>query len=82
MVLIYLLKVILFHLETEEQALVKGCVRYLNRCTTSPTYILYQLNEKNELTITYHVFSGLKHCHFLKRRLPATSSFPQTTLCL
>ena len=24
----------------------KGCSCYLNRCTTSPTYILYQLNEK------------------------------------
>ena len=34
--------------------LLKGCVRYLNRCATSPTYILYQLSEKNELTITYH----------------------------
>ena len=29
--------------------LFKGCVRYLNRCTTSPTYILYQLNEKMSL---------------------------------
>ena len=26
----------------------KGCSCYLNRCTTSPTYILYQLNEKKK----------------------------------
>ena len=25
---------------------IKGYVRYVNRCTTSPTYISYQLNEK------------------------------------
>ena len=38
--------------------IIKGCVRYLNRCTTSPTYIC-QLNEKNELTITYHIRPGV-----------------------
>ena len=42
----------------------KGCVRYLNSCTTSPAYILYQLNEKTEVTITYHVFFYHYHCHF------------------
>ena len=26
----------------------KGCSCYLNRCTTSPTYISYQLNEKKK----------------------------------
>ena len=50
--------------------------------TTSPTCILYQPNEKNKLTITYHIFELKKHCHFLKKRLSATESFPQTTLCL
>ena len=35
--------------------IIKACVRYLNRCTTSSTNIC-QLNEKkNELTITYHI---------------------------
>ena len=38
--------------------IIKVCVRYLNRCTTSPTYIC-QLNEKNELTITYHIRPGV-----------------------
>ena len=50
---------------------LKGCVHYLNRCTTSPTYILHQLNEKNELTITYDICFYHKHCHFWKRHLPA-----------
>ena len=49
----------------------KCCVRYLNRYTISPTYLLYQLNEKNELTITYHTFFYLKYYHFWKRGLPA-----------
>ena len=65
-----------------KQVSFKGCVCYLNRCSTSPTYILYQINEKNELTITYHIFFDLRHCHFLIRRLPATAYFPQTKLCL
>ena len=28
---------------------IKRCVHYLNRCTTSPTYILHQLNKKMSL---------------------------------
>ena len=50
---------------------LKGCLRYLNTCTTSPTYKLYQLIEKNEYTIVYHIFLYLKHCQFWKRHLPA-----------
>lgn len=50
---------------------LKGCLRYLNTCATSPTYKLYQLIEKNECTIVYHIFFYLKHCQFWKRRLPA-----------
>ena len=37
------IKVIRF---ANKEAIFKGCVHYLNRCTTSPTYILYQPNEK------------------------------------
>ena len=59
---------------------VKGCVRCLNRCTTTPTYILYHLNEKKELTTTYDIFFDLKHCYFWKRHLPGAAYFPQTTL--
>ena len=44
----------------------KGCVRYLNRCKTSPTQILYQLREKNELTISYYIFFYLRHFHCWK----------------
>ena len=58
-----------------------GCVRYLNRCVTSPTYILYRLNEKkwaynriSSLTLNLDIF--------LKRRWPAAVSFPQTKQCL
>ena len=38
----------------------KGCVHHLNRCTTSPMYILYQLNEKmslQSLTISFNLSS-------------------------
>ena len=38
----------------------KGCSCYLNRCTTSPTYILYQLNEKKK------IFFDLKYSIFKK----------------
>ena len=54
-------------LTSYEQPL-KGCVCYLNRCTTSPTYILYQLNEK-KWAYTYHICFYHKHCHFWKRHL-------------
>ena len=54
---------------------IKGCVHYLNRCTTSPMYILYRLKAKNELTITYYIFFYLTHCHFCKRCLPAHNIF-------
>ena len=36
---------------------VKGCVRYLNRCTASPTYI-YQLNGK-EMSLQSLIISSL-----------------------
>ena len=51
---------------------LKGCVCYINRCTTSSAYILYTLNE-NELTISYHIFFYLEHYHLWKRHLPAIS---------
>ena len=44
----------------------KGCVRYLNRCKTSPTQILYQLREKNKLTLSYYIFFYLTHFHYWK----------------
>ena len=35
-------------------------------------YVLYQLNEKNELTISFHIFFHLTYALlFLKRHLPA-----------
>ena len=37
------LKIIIFR---KQFYFLKGCSCYLNRCATSPTYILYQLNEK------------------------------------
>ena len=54
-----------------EMVIFKSCVCYLHRCTTSPTYILYQLNEKNELTITYHILFYLNQYHLWKRWLLA-----------
>lgn len=44
---------------------VKGCVHYLNKRSTSPTYILYQLNEQK---ISYHIFFNLTHCRFQKKQ--------------
>ena len=42
-------------------ASLKGCVRYFNRCTTSPMYILYQLNEKMSLeSLTISSFTFLE----------------------
>ena len=59
---------------------VKGCVHYLNKRSTSPTYILYQLNEQK---ISYHIFFSLTHCRFQKKASRQQSaSFPLPTLCL
>ena len=44
---------------------VKGCVHYLNKRSTSPTYILYQLNEQK---ISYHIFFNITHCRFQKKQ--------------
>ena len=50
-------------------------------------YVLYQLNEKNELTISFHIFFHLTYALlFLKRHLPAirvvSTSYLQATPCL
>ena len=67
----------------DAQKFFKGCVCYLNRYTTSPTYILYQLNEKkmsfqslitSPFTITIAIFK--------KGSCEQSVSFPQATLCL
>ena len=48
---------------------VKGCVRYWNRCTTSPTYII--LTKWKKISLQSLIISSFKHCHFWKRRLQA-----------
>ena len=46
---------------------LKGCLRYLNRCGTSTTYILYQLDgKKEELTITFYISLTLNIAIFKK----------------
>ena len=55
---------------------------YLNKYTTSPTYVLYYLNEKNQLTISYHIFFYLSIATFGKTPFQQSTSFPQATLSL
>ena len=52
---------------------LKGCIHYLNRYATSPMYILYQLNEKNELIITYQCLLLPLPLPFLKKALASNS---------
>ena len=47
----------------------KGCSCYLNRCTTSPTYILYQLNEKKKNLQSLIISSLTLNIPFLKKLL-------------
>ena len=70
-----------WNIRIQSMTMVKGCLYRLNRCASSPAYILYQLNGKKKFIITYHIFD-LKHFHFFKKWLPATMLFPQTMLCL
>ena len=61
---------------------VKSCPQ-LNRCTTSPTFILYQLNEKkNSLQSGTITPFTLSIAIFEKGACQQSASFPQATLFL
>ena len=60
----------------------KGCVRYFNRCTNSPTYILYQLNEKMSLQSLAISSFTLSIAIFERGACRQSASLPQATLGL
>ena len=62
-------------------SLIKGCVCYLNRCETSPTYILYQLNEKKKSLQSLIISAFTRSIPiFEKVACQQSASIPQATL--